>query len=188
MKTFVIYALAASALAQKFLGEDEEVPEGMRKMCFTDDLTDCVYVPAPKSGSEPEAAAATGTGELAWRDDVNPPMLMEEKQQEMLLICNPADPTDCVRVPSKTDGKQVKQVEREGNLDWQDQADHPMVLGGNVAESSGKIDALDPKDHPMVKDSTTFTGDGSLDALDQKDHPMVKDATNTGPGSLDWKK
>ena len=51
MKTFVIYALAASALAQKFLGDDEEVPEGMRKLCFTDDPTDCVYVPLRSSGS-----------------------------------------------------------------------------------------------------------------------------------------
>ena len=44
-------------------------------------------------------------------------MLMEE-EQKMVLMCNPEDPTDCVRVPSSSDGKPVKKVDREGDLDW----------------------------------------------------------------------
>jgi len=39
-------------------------------------------------------------------------------QEEIELICNPEDPADCVRVPGKTDGKEVKKVNREGDLDW----------------------------------------------------------------------
>jgi len=189
MKNFAALVLGASVFAQqRFLSDDEDDHNSnMRKMCFSDDPTDCVMVPVSSDPADSVAESGNGDGTLAWRDDLQPPKLMEEEQDEQFrgkLLCNnPADSTDCVRVPTASDGKPVKNVDRDGNLDWQDQEDHPMVLGGD-----GTLDAKDLNDHPMVKDgnSGSANGDGSLDWKSQDDHPMVKDPSN-GSGTLDWK-
>ena len=44
-------------------------------------------------------------------------MLVEE-EDDIKIMCNPDDPTDCVRVPGANDGKPVKKVDRDGDLDW----------------------------------------------------------------------
>jgi len=78
------------------------------------------------------------------------------------------------------EGKPTSKVNRDGELDWQNPEDHPMVLGGDTNTGSGSIDARDQEDHPWVKDNT----DGELHWRDQEDHPWVKDDENQGGSSI----